>query len=519
MSYDKDNDLQLEDVEDYSADYPPPSSEMYSTNETNMAPAGDDNNFGEETNNGKNKPNYRRAAIIGLLRENKWTFAVFGVVLIVLIGVLSATVGKSGSKSSDTYLKPSSNTKNNDGNDSSGGGGVPPIYVEPESVDQDVLAVLKSSLENTYDRHNLDKSLLESYTPQRQAMLFLAKDVSVNSMEHTEKLQRFFLAVFFYSTNKVPSVHVEDPGAWKVADNWMSNAHSCDWMGVECNEDKVITSMFLERNRLSGKIPVDIAIIANNIEKLDFTDNIMHMREGDFDAFASLKNLNTLLMDDNYLFHDEGLPPQFGAMTNLEKIRLSYNLFEGDLDDHETPILGAMTKLTHLEMESNYFTGGFPNAIATMDQLTYCYLRRNNMSFNFDFIKSGQFKDNMFAMWLDGNAITGTIPTEIGLMTGLASFSAANATLTGTIPEEIGNLNQLRRLWLFNNGLSGNIPESLNKLDLLEVVELHGNKLEGDMPQGVCSAVDNSDYEYKSLTSDCKKAVTCATPECCTQCF
>jgi len=433
-----------------------------------------------------------------------------------LIGVLSATAGKNGSKKSDTYLKPDSNKKNNDGDS---GGGVPPIYVEPESVDQDVLAVLKSSLENTYDRHNLDKSLLESYSPQRQAMLFMAKDASINSMEHTEKLQRFFLSVFFYSTNMVPSVHVEDPGAWKVADNWMSNAHSCDWMGVECNEEKVITSMFLERNRLSGKIPVDIAIIANKIEKLDFTDNIMHMREGDFDAFSSLKNLKTLLMDDNYLFHDEGLPPQFGAMTNLEKIRLSYNLFEGDLDDGETPILGAMTKLTHLEMESNYFTGGFPDAIATMDQLTYCYLRRNNMSFNFDFIKSGQFKDNMFAMWLDGNAITGTIPTEIGLMTGLASFSAANATLTGTIPEEIGNLNQLRRLWLFNNGLSGNIPEALNKLDLLEVVELHGNKLKGDMPQGVCSAVDNSDYEYKSLTSDCKKAVTCATPECCTQCF
>jgi len=373
MSYDKDNDLQLEDVEDYSADYPPPSSD-YSNNETNMAPAGDDNNFGgEETNNGKNKsPKYRRTAIIGLIRENKWIFAVFGVVLIVLIGVLSATAGKNGSKKSDTYLKPDSNKKNNDGDS---GGGVPPIYVEPESVDQDVLAVLKSSLENTYDRHNLDKSLLESYSPQRQAMLFMAKDASINSMEHTEKLQRFFLSVFFYSTNMVPSVHVEDPGAWKVADNWMSNAHSCDWMGVECNEEKVITSMFLERNRLSGKIPVDIAIIANKIEKLDFTDNIMHMREGDFDAFSSLKNLKTLLMDDNYLFHDEGLPPQFGAMTNLEKIRLSYNLFEGDLDDGETPILGAMTKLTHLEMESNYFTGGFPDAIATMDQLTYCYLR------------------------------------------------------------------------------------------------------------------------------------------------
>lgn len=104
-------------------------------------------------------------------------------------------------------------------------------------------------------------------------------------------------------------------------------------------------------------------------------------------------------------------------------------------------------------------------------------------------------------------------------MTGLASFSLANATLTGKIPDELGNLNELRRLWLFNNELTGTIPVALNKLELLEVVELHGNKLNGDMPQGVCSAVDKSEYEYKSLTSDCKKAVTCKSPSCCTQCF
>merc|ERR1712028_229996 len=85
-------------------------------------------------------------------------------------------------------------------------------------------------------------------------------------------------------------------------------------------------------------------------------------------------------------------------------------------------------------------------------------------------------------------------------------------TLTGKIPDEIGNLNQLRRLWLFNNELTGTIPEALSKLELLEVVELHGNKLRGDMPDGVCTAVGKSDYEYKSLTSDCKKAVIVQHP-------
>jgi len=501
------NDLQLEDVEDYSADYPP-SDGGYPNAEANMAPAGNS----EESSMNKS-PKYRRAAVISLVRNNKWPFAVFGVVLIVLISIIAASVGGSNPPKNTT----SSNTKVKNYADGNYDVGVPPVMVKPESVNQDVLAIFRSSLENTYDRHSLDKSLLDDDdAPQRQAMLWMCKDKNVNSIEHTEKLQLYFLAALFYSTNMIPSVHVEDPGAWKIADNWMTNAHSCDWMGIECNEDKVITSIFLERNRLSGKIPVDIAIIANNIESLDFTDNIMHMRDADFDAFLSLKNLKTLLMDDNYLFHDKGLPPQLAALTNLEKLRLSYNIFEGELES-TTPVLGAMTKLTHLEIESNYFNGTLPSAIGTMDKLTYLYMRRNNMAFNLDFIKTGQF-DDMFAMWLDGNDITGSIPTEIGLMTSLASFSLANSTLTGKIPTELGNLNQLRRLWLFNNQLSGSIPQALNNLELLEVVELHGNKLVGDMPQGVCSAVDKSDYEFKSLTSDCVSEVTCSS-SCCTQCF
>ena len=121
-------------------------------------------------------------------------------------------------------------------------------------------------------------------------------------------------------------------------------------------------------------------------------------------------------------------------------------------------------------------------------------------------------------MWLDTNTITGTIPTEIGLCTGLASLSMTNATLTGPIPAEIGNLVELRRLWLYNNQLSGNIPDALNNLPNLEVVELHKNNFNGPMPGGVCAAIKSSDYEYKSLTSDCKSQVSCSA-ECCTQCF
>jgi len=496
-------DLQLEDVEDYSADYPP-SDGGYPNAEANMAPAGN-------SEEGMSKsPSYRRDAIISLVRNNKWAFAVFGVVFIVLIGIIAASAG---SKKPKTYSNASfGKGKYYDDFDV----GVPPVEMHLSSVDPDVLSSFKFTLKSAYDRHNIDKNLLDEMTPQRQAMIWMAQNKNVNALEHTEKLQRFVLAVLFYSTNMIPSVHVEDPKAWKVADNWMSDADSCDWMGVECNEDNSIIAIYLEQNRLSGKIPVDIALISNKMQTLDFTDNVMHMRDDDFDAFLSLSNLKTFLMDDNYLFHDKGLPPQFAALSNLEKMRLSYNVFEGELDS-EAPVLASMTKLTHLEMESNYFNGTMPSAIEKMDQLTYLYMRRNNMAFNLDFMKTGQF-DNMFAMWLDGNFVSGTIPTEIGLMSSLASFSVANATLRGTIPYEIGNLNQLRRLWLFGNNLSGNIPQALNELQLLEVVELHGNNLVGNMPEGVCASVRNSEYAYKSLTSDCASAVTCGK-SCCTQCY
>jgi hypothetical protein len=379
-------DLQLEDVEDYSAEYPP-SDGGYPNDGANLAPAGM-----EES--GAKSPKYRRAALINVVRSNKWAFGVGGLVFLVLIVVIASTGGNknpygNGGKS----MNPSYGNnygKNNDNDEDVVG--VPPKEMHKEDVDYDVMETLKDTLRSTFERHNLDKFLLDEITPQRQALLWMAQDSNVNEMEHTEKLQRYVLASFFYSTNMVPSVHVEDPQAWKVADNWMTNAHSCDWMGIECNDDKNIIAMYIEKNRLSGKFPADLAIIASKLQTLDFADNIMHMRDDDFDVFSSLSNLQTLIMDNNYLYHNKGLPPQFAAMSNLQKLRLSFNVFEGTLDS-EAPVLGSMTKLTHLELESNYFDGNIPSAIGKMEQLTYLYLRRNNLSFNLNFLKNGEFNN------------------------------------------------------------------------------------------------------------------------------
>mmetsp|Transcript_51450 Transcript_51450/g.124220 ORF Transcript_51450/g.124220 Transcript_51450/m.124220 type:complete len:509 (+) Transcript_51450:213-1739(+) len=500
------SDLHLEDVEDYSADYPQSNSAVqgkYSDNE-NMAPMGANDGGGASgATNGK----YRRSTCYAIARNNKWTVMTLGVVLVVIIGVLSAAVGKDQAQNAAGSAGDAT--------------GVVPVVIDPASVDQGVLANFKTSMESVYSRHELDTSVLQEDSPNtaaRKALVWMSTDKNVNSIEHTEKLQRFVLATFFYATNQVPNFNIEQPAPWKTADNWMTTAHSCDWMGVVCNGEKQIMTIDLEKNRLSGSLPPELKIVARHLETLDLTSNSISMRGDDFDVFLSMNNLKTLLMDDNFMYHSSGLPSQMGALINLEKIRLSYNLFEGALESGDQPVIGGMTKLTHLEIESNFLTGDLPTAISQMPQLVYLYMRRNDMTFNLDFMKAGQNRD-MFALWLDSNGLTGSIPTEIALMPDLASLSLTNSTLSGPIPTELGTLTNLRRLWLYNNKLTGNIPTQLNQLSQLEVVELHSNDLVGDMPSGICDAVGKADYEFKSLTSDCKSEVNCASPDCCTDCF
>jgi Leucine-rich repeat (LRR) protein len=123
------------------------------------------------------------------------------------------------------------------------------------------------------------------------------------------------------------------------------------------------------------------------------------------------------------------------------------------------------------------------------------------------------------AVWLDDNDVYGSIPTEIALLTDLASISITNSSLTGKIPTEMGNLYGLRRLWLYGNDLTGGIPSQLSNLEQLEVLELHDNDISGAVPQGICASIQKSEYELKALTADCNPGADISCPEdCCTKC-
>jgi len=91
-------------------------------------------------------------------------------------------------------------------------------------------------------------------------------------------------------------------------------------------------------------------------------------------------------------------------------------------------------------------------------------------------------------LWLDGNALNGPFPAELGKLTSLTELSLGDNKLSGTILSNfpwIGNLKSLQKLYLDNNQLSGSIPSVIANLTQLTALSIVNNQLSGSIPSEI----------------------------------
>jgi len=108
---------------------------------------------------------------------------------------------------------------------------------------------------------------------------------------------------------------------------------------------------------------------------------------------------------------------------------------------------------THLSLAANKLSGSLPSEIGLLTSL-------QQLKF--------QFNDLM----------TGSIPSEVGSMTSLKRILLMNSKLTGSIPTEIGLLPSLYNLWLNDNYFSGNFPSNVLNITQFKTISLFNTSID-----------------------------------------
>jgi Leucine-rich repeat (LRR) protein len=78
---------------------------------------------------------------------------------------------------------------------------------------------------------------------------------------------------------------------------------------------------------------------------------------------------------------------------------------------------------------------------------------------------------------------TGTIPTEIRILSTLTHLDLSNNHLEGPIPEDLYRLTDLEKLYLFKNALTGTISTRIGDLDKITHFHVSHNYLTGPIPE------------------------------------
>ena len=330
-----------------------------------------------------------------------------------------------------------------------------------------------------------------------QALRYVQRTASVD-MAEPRIAQRYALACIYFATNAISTPFTDvvllgrnessqarnSTVLYEWLRPWATGSladHECEWPGVVCNHEDVVTELHLAQNWMTGTFPIEVILLKETLTVLDLEDNLLcNLGYSNVWWLGELTQLRILNLGNNAFSngHEGGLPVSLGNLIHLRQLVLYSTFFEGALNSH---IFSSMTHLEYLDLGAMPLVQRqFPDSLRHLSNLKYLYLDYSNIADDLNALfgdDSAVSFPNLVELWADQSPLlhASTIPTTIGRLSNLRSLSLTSCGLTGSIPTEIGRLTSLTQLWLSNNDLNGTVPVELSSLPSLQKIDLHNN--------------------------------------------
>ncbi|XP_058203880.1 MDIS1-interacting receptor like kinase 2-like [Rhododendron vialii] len=176
------------------------------------------------------------------------------------------------------------------------------------------------------------------------------------------------------------------------------------------------------------------------------------------------------------------------AAGNVTGLNLAYTGLQGTLDHLN---LSYFPLLLRLDLKYNKLTGTIPTNVGLLSNLVYLDLSTNSFSGTIPLSVANLTK--VVELDFGRNAITGQLDPRLfpdrgssQAKTGLLSLQRLlfqGTLLSGPLPAEIGNLEDLTILALDYSRFSGPIPQSLGNLSKITFLHLNLNEFSGQIPK------------------------------------
>eukprot|EP00298_Acanthocystis_sp_HF-20_P017708 c21810_g6_i1.p1 GENE.c21810_g6_i1~~c21810_g6_i1.p1 ORF type:complete len:208 (+),score=75.42 c21810_g6_i1:17-640(+) len=109
-------------------------------------------------------------------------------------------------------------------------------------------------------------------------------------------------------------------------------------------------------------------------------------------------------------------------------------------------------------------------------------------SFNCDSFSSSS-NNHVYKLDLHGQYVSGTIPSEISLLSKLRHLFLQYNLFEGSIPSEIGLLKNLEIILFNDNMFSSSLPLEISNIQNIIEINLSSNLLEGSIPNQWCQLI------------------------------